>query len=158
MHYRYDISQDLFTNVVASVESVVASYFSSAKSRLKSHAACYHCLYNRTDLLSQSLAWIELSRISDAFMRGESHVCCPKDLRSMIRLSSIAPDVCLSHLPIKDDITVLEELGRGAFGVIYKGKMNGRLVALKELHLKGETDLEEKRSKVRMIGSWIYYC
>ena len=55
------------------------------------------------------------------------------------KLESIVPDVTLKHLPLISNLKILQELGAGAFGKVYKAQTaDGALVAVKSLKVMEE--------------------
>jgi len=92
---------------------------------------CSHCLSE-----SGYSQWeFPLSQCMEATASGNLYVHC-KNVRK-VRLDVLAPDISLSDLrklviPF-DDLKLIKDIGEGAYGVVYKAKYNGKIVAVKEI-------------------------
>jgi len=159
--YRATLSTALFTEVNKSINSIIDVYYYTTKSRINTTAGCSHCLnaqpYDPSMPSSApAIGMIPIEEISTLFINGQSFVPCPLDKNISVGLDRVAPDVCLSNLPIisSTDVTVLEEIGSGGFGLVkrgtYEDKSKGKIdVAIKEVNLQTvEGDPTQNLTKV----------
>lgn len=69
-------------------------------------------------------------------MAGQKTVMCLKS-QINVSLDSIVPELTmldLAALQVKfSDVEILEKIAEGGFGAVFKGKLNGSLVAVKQL-------------------------
>jgi len=71
------------------------------------------------------VADIDTSLIELAFAQGSHSIACPRVSGQNSAILFVAPDISLAHLRIIDESELSDttELGRGGFGVVYKGKL-----------------------------------
>ena len=54
----------------------------------------------------------------------------------------------------KIQVNKKDELGRGGYGIVYKGKWEGQDVAIKELYLKNMTEASQPEYSTRQLCRW----
>lgn len=99
-----------------------------------------------------------------ALVKGKGNVFCPRGCTS-VSVHDMAPDVSMAtfrgcQIPYSE-VTILEEIGVGAFASVYKGIWKGEVVAVKRLEIKpvmindlecrGDRDLLEQRKQQERI-------
>jgi hypothetical protein len=68
-----------------------------------------------------------------------------------IPIAKLAPDVAFVHVPIITEVETSKKLGEGGFGIVYKGKWDGRQVAVKELKVKANSEVSKFREFQREV-------
>jgi leucine-rich repeat kinase 2 len=78
--------------------------------------------------------------------RGETYCYCRGT--DAVALSALAPDVAMAEVARVrlEDLQIGDQVGEGAFSVVYRGQLRGKLVAVKQIHTNDD-DEEELRNK-----------
>lgn len=71
--------------------------------------------------------------VLDAFHRGERTFMCGK---VAVPIEDMAPDICMNFIPELKNVKVGDVIGRGGFGVVYRGTWGSAEVAVKEVLFK----------------------
>ena len=50
-----------------------------------------------------------------------------------MNVAYLAPDIALADLKQVENLEIIQKIGEGGYGTVYKGKVDGQLVAVKEL-------------------------
>lgn len=142
-------TQTLFSEIVSIVDTLFStSYSKEIYSNLEKLAFCPFCITNYLFYRSQKyLHPIPLSKCLSYVSQGKLLYTC--DAFHKVRLDMLTPDLSLIPAPVisNGNIQIVSELGRGAFGIVYKGLLdNKKEVALKELKFDEESQ-EEREAK-----------
>lgn len=140
---RLNGTELLLRQVVNIVEMLLECYYPRLHS--KRLVPCSHCIGKRKSIEPYVFTYTECM---EAVIAGKPFVYCQgihSDSRC-IQMDDLAPDISFADLPKIEnkDLTIGEELGEGAFGMVYKGELSGRPVAIKTIKL---CHAEEERSK-----------
>ena len=68
-----------------------------------------------------------------------------------LNVAFLAPDIALSGLKQVTNVEIVGKIGEGGFGMVYKGKMGEKLVAIKELKKKEKDGKREEGEGVRAL-------
>lgn len=71
--------------------------------------------------------------VLDAFHKGERTFMCG---RVAVPIEDMAPDICMNYIPELNNVKVGDPIGRGGFGVVYRGTWGSSDVAIKEVLFK----------------------
>eukprot|EP01132_Coremiostelium_polycephalum_P000557 gene557-702_t len=146
---RMFIIQDLQTKVLEVMKSLFNSIFNV---EYKIMVPCSHCLGKTVNLKNSSpssIGYFSIDFCELAFLNGFHSLPCPltPSTTSMIPISEIAPDISMSLYPGKiineKELAIGKELGRGGFGVVYKGKYQNQDIAIKKLIIDNSRHQDE---------------
>ena len=126
-------------------DQVLSNYYENLEYKVT--APCTHCVNQQSsDYWSFTIEECEL-----ALLNNETKVNCQKNGIIPVDLSFIVPDLAFkNHQNIKVDLKTIDiepkELGKGAFGIIYRGSFKDCPVAIKLL--RSETASTEERIEI----------
>lgn len=116
----------LFPSILDSIESLIKTSYRNVKVARKIVAA--------SPLVSAlQPEEFDYDAVLDAFHRGERTFMCGK---VAVPIEDMAPDICMCFIPELKNVTIQEPIGRGGFGVVYRGQWSGSDVAIKEVLFK----------------------
>ncbi|EFA77775.1 leucine-rich repeat-containing protein [Heterostelium album PN500] len=108
---------------------------------------CNHCIcLNPT----QEPFYFEFSSCITALQEGKPFLYCRNDPNIPVRVDYVAPDLVANKVPtLKDtDVEYEKQIGKGAFGLVHKGKLkSGQVVAIKSLLNQEGQETEEMIEK-----------
>jgi len=125
-------TKSLFTNVIACIDALVAMLYRNRleNDAIKINLPCIHCIETRDGFVSMRPTMFPYQDVVNAFISGEHSMKC---INYSVPLERLAPDICVSYLPICKDVVVGKQLGAGGFAVVYEGTSDGKVVAIKRL-------------------------
>lgn len=116
----------LFPSILDSIESLIKTSYRNVKVARKIVAA--------SPLVSAlQPEEFDYDAVLDAFHRGERTFMCGK---VAVPIEDMAPDICMCFIPELKNVTIKEPIGRGGFGVVYRGQWSSSDVAVKEVLFK----------------------
>jgi len=122
-------------DIVESVDTVCSELLQQSYSVL---VPCVQCLFAEED----DPHLFTVVEITQAISEGKKFVRCGKITRTVLSLASLAPDMAMTdfqNMTVKyDELEEMKKIGRGSYAVVYKAKLNGLSVAVKELVMKGD--------------------
>lgn len=79
----------------------------------------------------------EWKKCYQAYSEGQEQIYCEKS-KSLCNLSEMVPELFKSDIRSTNlgEITLLEKIGEGSYGCVYKGEFEGKQVAVKQLKLE----------------------
>eukprot|EP01129_Flabellula_baltica_P011729 TRINITY_DN5184_c0_g1_i1.p1 TRINITY_DN5184_c0_g1~~TRINITY_DN5184_c0_g1_i1.p1 ORF type:complete len:1792 (+),score=310.50 TRINITY_DN5184_c0_g1_i1:31-5376(+) len=112
----------------------------SAEILTKEFIPCPFCLSQTGSYSAHTFTYGELELRASKYHQT---IEC-SNARSNIEIKSIAPDISLQELAVQpytySKLEIIKEIGKGAFGTIYKGYWEDKLVAIKSLDTLMDTD------------------
>ena len=128
----YDLKDILLLRILVNcVDTLIESYRMSPVQRL---IPCSHC-YLRD--INMEPFYFTFDECAEAITNGISIMYCEhiKRKNMAIAIEQLAPDIAFADIPLINyaDLTFADELGRGAFGVVYLAELFGTKVAVKQL-------------------------
>ena len=116
----------LFPSILDSIESLIKTSYRNVKIARKVVAA--------SPLVSAlQPEEFDYDAVLDAFHRGERTFMCGK---VAVPIEDMAPDICMCFIPELKNVTIKEPIGRGGFGIVYRGQWSSSDVAVKEVLFK----------------------
>jgi serine/threonine protein kinase/GTPase SAR1 family protein len=137
----------LFPHLLQQIDSLIKTFYQSAK-------VDRFVISHQVSALQQSTYKYE--EVLNAFQQGAKTFYCGQ---IPVPLEDLAPDICLNYIPELKDVSVDRKLGAGGFGVVFRGMYDGKVVAIKELHVKsapsGSTEESIDRFRAFVHEVWI---
>lgn len=116
----------LFPSILDSIESLIKTSYRNVKVARKVVAA--------SPLVSAlQPEEFDYDAVLDAFHRGERTFMCGK---VAVPIEDMAPDICMCFIPELKNVKIGDPIGRGGFGVVYRGSWSNADVAVKEVLFK----------------------
>ncbi|KYQ92021.1 Myotubularin-related protein 2 [Tieghemostelium lacteum] len=146
---KMPIAHDLYGKIQDILQLIIKSKYSFNSFQVL--VPCVHPNEKHLKLTNQHMESrhfyrVELLELS--FLMGNSTIKCSKQSQLNIQISDMAPDVTMSHFPSKlleSDVQFGKELGRGGFGIVYRGKLlkDNKEVAIKKLMIENSRYLDQ---------------
>ncbi|EFA75005.1 hypothetical protein PPL_11690 [Heterostelium album PN500] len=127
---RFYVIQDLLYKAIRVIESQLKYRFQL--NRYQILVPCPHCT------MKDNYSYYNLEQLELAFVNGLKDAICPNDHTTLVPITDISSDIALTHCTINkimDHSSIIydNELARGGFGIVYKGRYNNKVVAIKRL-------------------------
>ncbi|KAH3722831.1 serine/threonine kinase [Pelomyxa schiedti] len=148
-------SKSLLLYVTTSITQFIDSYYHDLAANVDVSFPCPHCLLHflRIGQISTSgpppskpifslppnITCFPQGAVLDAAKCGKKYLRCPPDSQTEqvdVKLSEVAPDILLDHLPVIDPNVIVfhsQTLGKGGFGQVLRATWKGIPVAVKQL-------------------------
>ncbi|GAM17642.1 hypothetical protein SAMD00019534_008170 [Acytostelium subglobosum LB1] len=109
---------------------------------------CNHCIENNP---RSEPFFFDFSSCISALQEGKPNLYCRNDPNVPVPVSRVAPDLVANKVPVLKDneVEYEKQIGKGAFGLVHKGKMvkGGQVIAIKSLLLQENQETEEMVEK-----------
>lgn len=139
IHFRvsrvfFDHHNDLYLlrSSIEIVEYILDGFYSCMRN-IEQLVPCSHC-FSPANMLAGCYDF-KLKDLISAVNEGKTFVYCRDVPTRPVNLRYLAPDLTFSDLPVIDSqmLVVEKELGQGGFGVVYKGWLGDKPVAIKQM-------------------------
>lgn len=144
IHVRGESPAEFFRTIIELLDSLLHHWF---KVTAKISAICPVCIRNGINPPTE----FTKEECLESSARGSWFLQCnaEKDHDHLVKMEQIAPDIAMvdfegKRIDFDREVTINEEIGKGAFGVVYKGIYNKEVVAIKKLLLNGKSEEETK--------------
>jgi hypothetical protein len=112
--------------LLETLEALITNWFQIERRKF---ACCSHCLRKRP---TAAPTWFELAELEIGITEGKREVVC---MGQSVRLEDVIPDVMMKDIggvviDFEKELVLEKPLGKGAFGIIYKGNWRGEVPPL----------------------------
>ncbi|KAH3743397.1 leucinerich repeat kinase [Pelomyxa schiedti] len=143
-----DLRPDVLSDVLECVDTTVECFYKSLELDIHKFITCNHCPLPVSPTTPQPYQFT-LAEVIESISGHKTLVC--KNESIQLRLDKLAPELTLGNQSqiTKESIANLTMIASGGFGKVYKGEMNGEVVAVKELLFHEGDDPKEKFAEFR---------
>lgn len=137
----------LFADIIDTIDTLLENiYVQELQDGLIKYCFCPFCVnfLSRSEIPDFTTAKIAMEKCVDEIAEGRAFIEC--DSKHRLRLDILVPDLMLIGIPIltHQRLQNLKEIGKGGFGIVYKGVLDGSVtVAVKRMR-DFDDDFKEK--------------
>lgn len=151
-HTAHKVSLVVWRDLLAMIRTQVESFCGSTS--WEELVPCTHCI--KQGIFRDNVYLFSYQEVIDStspfvYCHGIQSPC------RCLNKTRIAPDITLLDLPQVNEarLRIGKQLGEGGFGIVYKGTLGGKVVAVKELTLQSGQTLDENLFKEFQIEAYV---
>lgn len=141
---RGESPAEFFRTIIELLDSLLHHWF---KVPANISAVCPICIQNNI----QPPTLFTKEECLDSSARGSWFLQCQaeKGQDHLVKMEQVAPDIAMAdfegkRIDLDREVTIEQEIGKGAYGTVYKGLYNKEIVAIKKLIIAGKSEEEAK--------------